>query len=40
MDYDETDFIQCEICGDRAVDIHHISARQSGGSKKKTGLRT
>lgn len=27
------DFIPCEICGNRAVDIHHINARGMGGSK-------
>ena len=29
------DFIPCEICGSRAVDIHHIENRGSGGSKNK-----
>jgi len=29
------DFIPCEICGGRAVDIHHIENRGSGGSKDK-----
>ena len=29
------DFIPCEICGARAVDIHHIDCRGMGGSKKK-----
>ena len=33
--YDESDFIECEVCGCRAVDIHHIDARGMGGSKKK-----
>lgn len=28
------DFIPCEICGDTAVDIHHIDARGMGGSPK------
>lgn len=27
------DFIPCEVCGSRAVDIHHIEARGMGGSK-------
>ena len=31
----ESDFIPCEICGKRAVDIHHINARGMGGSKSK-----
>lgn len=33
MKYDETDFIPCEICARKAVDIHHIDARGMGGSK-------
>lgn len=33
--YDLSDFIPCEICGLRAVDIHHIKARGMGGSKTK-----
>ena len=32
---EEDPFIACEICGQRAVDIHHIEARGMGGSKKK-----
>jgi hypothetical protein len=28
------DFIPCEVCGARAVDIHHIEARGMGGTKK------
>ena len=34
MGYDITDFIPCEICGAKAVDIHHIEARGMGGSKE------
>jgi 5-methylcytosine-specific restriction endonuclease McrA len=33
MGYDTTDFISCEVCGKKAVDIHHIQARGMGGSK-------
>jgi len=33
--YDISDFIPCEICGQKAVDIHHIDARGMGGSKSK-----
>lgn len=33
MNYDETDFIPCEVCGVKATDIHHIDARGMGGSK-------
>ena len=32
--FDETDFIPCEVCGSRAVDIHHIEARGMGGNKE------
>lgn len=32
--YDLNDFIPCEICGAKAVDIHHIEARGMGGSNK------
>jgi len=31
--YSDTDFISCEVCGAKAVDIHHIEARGMGGSK-------
>jgi hypothetical protein len=34
----ENPFIPCEICGQRAVDIHHIHARGMGGSKKKDDI--
>lgn len=27
------DFIPCEVCGAKAVDIHHIDSRGMGGSK-------
>jgi 5-methylcytosine-specific restriction endonuclease McrA len=33
--YDITDFIPCENCGRKAVDIHHIDCRGMGGSKVK-----
>ncbi len=32
--YHETDFIPCEICEQKAVDIHHIEARGMGGTQK------
>jgi 5-methylcytosine-specific restriction endonuclease McrA len=32
--YDESDFIPCEVCNYKAVDIHHIDCRGMGGSKK------
>jgi 5-methylcytosine-specific restriction endonuclease McrA len=31
---DESDFVGCEVCGHKAVDIHHIEARGMGGSKE------
>jgi 5-methylcytosine-specific restriction endonuclease McrA len=34
MGYDTTDFIPCEVCQAKAVDIHHIEARGMGGSKE------
>lgn len=33
--YGLEDFVPCEICGGRAVDIHHIKSRGMGGSKIK-----
>ena len=35
MGYDESDFIPCEVCGLKAVDIHHINARGMGGNPSK-----
>ena len=35
MGYDKTDWIECEVCGTTAVDIHHIEPRGMGGSKEK-----
>ncbi len=34
MGYDTTDWIPCEVCQAKAVDIHHIEARGMGGSKE------
>lgn len=31
--YGIEDFIACEVCGQKAVDIHHINARGMGGTK-------
>lgn len=31
--FDTETFIPCEVCGAKAVDIHHISCRGMGGSK-------
>ena len=33
--YDVSSFIPCEICGKKAVDIHHLENRKMGGSKDK-----
>lgn len=33
MGYHPTDFVPCEVCESKAVDIHHIQARGMGGSK-------
>lgn len=35
MGYDTTDFIPCEVCQAKAVDIHHIEARGMGGSNNR-----
>lgn len=32
MGYEDTDFIECEVCQQKAVDIHHIESRGSGGT--------
>lgn len=32
MNYDVSDFIPCEVCGAKAVDIHHIHRRGMGGN--------
>ena len=31
--YGEDDFVPCEICGRRDVDVNHIDCRGMGGSK-------
>jgi len=33
--YDTSDFIPCEVCGTKAVDIHHLDNKKMGGSKIK-----
>tara|TARA_R100000657_G_C4681874_1_gene131240 strand:- start:818 stop:1141 length:324 start_codon:yes stop_codon:yes gene_type:complete len=35
FEYAEQDFIPCEMCGDKAVDVHHIERRGMGGSLTK-----
>lgn len=36
--YDESDFIPCEICGQTAVDTHHIKSRGRGGKDEPENL--
>ncbi len=36
--YGVDDFIPCEVCGGRAVDIHHIDCRGMGGAKNKDNI--
>lgn len=38
MGYDSSDFVPCEVCGKKAVDIHHIEPRGMGGSKQKDNI--
>lgn len=33
--YGPEDYIPCEVCGNKAVDIHHIVARGMGSGKGK-----
>lgn len=35
MGYDISSFIGCEVCGNQAVDIHHIESRGMGGTTNK-----
>lgn len=36
--YDETDFVPCECCKAKAIDIHHIKSRGMGGTKKEEDI--
>jgi hypothetical protein len=38
FDYVMDDFIPCEICSKRAVDIHHIESRGMGGVWRYKGI--
>lgn len=38
FDYGEQDFMACEVCGRRAVDVHHIDIKGMGGSKLKDNI--
>jgi hypothetical protein len=33
--YGEQDFIPCEVCGARAVDVHHIKCRGMGATNQR-----
>lgn len=35
FNYTIDEFIPCEVCGNKAVDIHHIDCRGMGGTKEK-----
>lgn len=35
FDYFGDEFIPCELCGSRSVDVHHLTAKGMGGSKTK-----
>jgi 5-methylcytosine-specific restriction endonuclease McrA len=39
FNYGIEDFIPCECCGSRAVDIHHIEARGMGGGRGKDDIK-
>ena len=34
FDYTVADFIPCEYCKKKAVDVHHLTFKKMGGSKK------
>lgn len=36
--YTIADFMPCEICGAKCVDVHHIEARGMGGTSKKDAI--
>jgi len=38
FNYGEQDFIRCERCGGKAVDIHHIKLLSAGGTDEITNL--
>ena len=38
FNFDELDYIPCEVCSSPAQDIHHIEARGMGGSKLKDNI--
>jgi 5-methylcytosine-specific restriction endonuclease McrA len=38
FNYIESDFIPCEVCGSKAVDIHHIKYKSRGGKDEISNL--
>ena len=38
FEYGIDDYIPCEVCGAKSVDIHHIDPKRMGGSKKKDNI--
>lgn len=36
--FDISDFIPCEVCESKAVDIHHIECRGMGGNKESDNI--
>tara|TARA_R110000824_G_scaffold64463_3_gene168383 strand:+ start:441 stop:749 length:309 start_codon:yes stop_codon:yes gene_type:complete len=34
FDFGEQDFVPCEMCGSKAVDVHHLTKQSKFGSKK------
>jgi hypothetical protein len=39
FEYTPDEFIPCEVCNSKAVDIHHIECRGMGGSKLKNDIK-
>jgi hypothetical protein len=35
FNYSLEDYMPCEVCGNRAIDVHHIEARGMGGTSQK-----
>lgn len=38
FDYTTADMILCEVCGNRAVDIHHVVHKSQGGTDEANNL--
>lgn len=37
--YSLEDFMPCEVCGEKAVDLHHIDCKGMGGSTSKDNIK-